>query len=104
MDDRRAAVTEAALDAVLDRAPEGTDVVLLEDTPDLTAVDFLVPASGTTDRLDELRRLDRLSVLQVLSAGTDRIEPYLPDHVTLCNARGARDGPVAEWILGARLG
>ena len=40
----------------------------------------------------------------MLSAGTDRIEPYLPPQVTLCNARGARDGPVAEWVLGALLG
>ena len=104
MDDRRAAITEVAFDAVRERAPDGSDVVLLEDTHDLTSVDFVVPASGTVDRLDELRSLDRLSVVQVLSAGTDRIEPYLPDHVTLCNARGARDGPVAEWILGALLG
>ncbi len=102
--DPRAAVTESALDAVRERAPDGADVVPLEATSDLTAVDFLVPRPATPDRLDELRSLDRLSVVQVLSAGTDRIEPYVPAHVTLCNARGARDGPVAEWILGALLG
>ena len=43
-------------------------------------------------------------MVQVLSAGTDRIEPCVPPQATLCNARGARDGPVAEWVLGALLG
>ena len=39
-----------------------------------------------------------------MSAGTDWIEDHMPPQATLCNARGARDGPVAEWILGALLG
>jgi phosphoglycerate dehydrogenase-like enzyme len=102
--DRRAAVTKSALAAVRERAPEDAEVVPLEETTDLSAVDFLVPPSATVDRLDELHSLDRLAVVQVLSAGTDRIEPYVPAHVTLCSARGARDGPVSEWILGALLG
>ena len=41
---------------------------------------------------------------QLLSAGTDWIETHLPPQVTLCSARGARDGPVAEWVLAALLG
>jgi phosphoglycerate dehydrogenase-like enzyme len=102
--DPRAAVTEAAIDAVRERAPDGADVVVLEETAQLTTVDFIVPRPASLDRLDELRSLERLSVVQVLSAGTDRIEPYVPADVTLCSARGARDGPVAEWILGALLG
>jgi phosphoglycerate dehydrogenase-like enzyme len=43
-------------------------------------------------------------VVQVLSAGTDWIEDRLPEGVTLCNARGARDVPVAEWVVAALLG
>jgi len=44
------------------------------------------------------------AVVQVLSAGTDWIENLMPTGAVLCNARGARDAPVAEWILGALLG
>ena len=74
------------------------------DAIDLHTIDFLVPPSGARGVLDALPRLTRLSVVQVLSAGTDWIEDHLPAQATLCNARGARDGPVAEWILGALLG
>jgi phosphoglycerate dehydrogenase-like enzyme len=102
--DHRAAVTRAAIEAVRDRAPTRVEVVPFEDTPDLKDVGFIVPTPGTDTRLDELAGLTRLAVVQVLSAGTDRIEPYLPPQTTLCNARGARDGPVAEWVLGALLG
>jgi phosphoglycerate dehydrogenase-like enzyme len=48
--------------------------------------------------------LRRLAVVQVLSAGTDWIEDRIPEQATLCSARGARDEPVAEWVLGALLG
>ncbi len=102
--DRRAAVTHVAIDAVRDRAPVEVEVVSFEDTLDLSDVDFIVPTPGTAGRFGELRDLTRLAVVQVLSAGTDRIEPCLPPQATLCNARGARDGPVAEWVLGALLG
>ena len=43
-------------------------------------------------------------MVQVLSAGTEWIEDRIPPGVTLCNARGARDAPVAEWVVGAVLG
>ena len=43
-------------------------------------------------------------MVQTLSAGTDWIEASVPGWVTLCNARGARDAAVAEWVVGALLG
>jgi phosphoglycerate dehydrogenase-like enzyme len=46
---------------------------------------------------------EELHVLQALSAGTDAIEDLIPPGVTLCNARGARDVPVAEWVVAALL-
>ncbi len=101
---RRAAVAPPAFDIVRERAPGGFEIVPIEDTLDLETVDFLVPPSGERDLLGELPQQARLSVVQVLSAGTDWIEDQLPPQVTLCNARGARDDPVAEWILGALLG
>jgi phosphoglycerate dehydrogenase-like enzyme len=54
--------------------------------------------------LDDLPGLSRLAVVQVLSAGTDWIEERVPRQATLCSARGARDAPVAEWVIGALLG
>ncbi len=99
-----AAVTGVALEAVRRRAPEGVEVVALEDI-DPHHIDFLVPPSGGGGGiLGVLPELGRLSVVQVLSAGTDWIEHRLPPQATLCSARGARDAPVAEWVLGALLG
>jgi phosphoglycerate dehydrogenase-like enzyme len=100
----RAAIAKHAVAAVRSRAPAGVEVVALADGVDLTTIDFLVPASGDKEVLDALPGLDRLAVVQVLSAGTDWIETLVPPQATLCSARGARDAPVAEWVLGALLG
>lgn len=99
----RAAVPARMVDAVRGRVGEDVEIVTLAEGLDLETIDFLVP-SFERHLLGELPGLNRLSVVQVLSAGTDWIEDHLPPQVTLCNARGARDGPVAEWILGALLG
>jgi phosphoglycerate dehydrogenase-like enzyme len=100
----RAAVAAPALETVRARAPDGVHVAALEDGVDLSGVDFLVPPSGYDRVLDALPGLQRLAVVQVLSAGTDQIEDRMPPQATLCSARGARDSPVAEWVLGALLG
>jgi phosphoglycerate dehydrogenase-like enzyme len=97
-------VIEPALEAVRARAPENVEVLLADDTVDLETVDFLVPGSVSPELLGRMPALTRLSVVQVLSAGTDWVEPYVPAQATLCSARGARDAPVAEWVLGALLG
>ncbi len=101
---RRAAVAAAAYETIRERAPGDVELVRIEDLPDLESVDFLVPPAGERDVLHVLPSLTRLSVIQVLSAGTDWVEAHVPPQATLCNARGARDAPVAEWILGALLG
>jgi phosphoglycerate dehydrogenase-like enzyme len=100
----RVAVTETAYDAVAARAPAGVTVERIEEGADVRAAQFLIPRAGDRTILDVLPTLDRLRVIQVLSAGTDWIEEHLPDGVTLCSAHGARDAPVAEWILAALLG
>jgi phosphoglycerate dehydrogenase-like enzyme len=71
---------------------------------DLQQVQFLVPRAGDRTIVDRLGELEHLRVIQVLSAGTDWIEDRVPAGVTLCSARGARDAPVAEWVLAALLG
>jgi phosphoglycerate dehydrogenase-like enzyme len=100
----RAAVVPAALDAFRERAPEGVEVVAIEAGLDLETVDFLVPSSAAKELLAALPEARRVAVIQLLSAGSDWIEDRLPAGATLCNARGARDGPVAEWVVAALLG
>ncbi len=95
---------EPALEAVRARAPEGVEVLLADDSVDLETVDFLVPGSVYPDLLERMPALTRVAVVQVLSAGTDWVEPYVPPQATLCSARGARDAPVAEWVVAALLG
>jgi len=97
-------VIEPALEAVRARAPGDVEVLAINGALDLQTVDFLVPSSESPAALEQLPGLDRVSVVQVLSAGTDWIEGRLPPQATLCSARGARDGPVAEWVVGALLG
>jgi phosphoglycerate dehydrogenase-like enzyme len=103
-DPLRAAVPERAAQVMRERAPQAVEVLVLEDGVDLETVDFLVPGFRGAGALDVLPSLTRLSVLQTLSAGTDHYEGLVPPRATLCSARGARDGPVTEWILGALLG
>jgi phosphoglycerate dehydrogenase-like enzyme len=98
----RAAVPEYVLEAIAARAPEAE--VLSLDRADLETIDFVVPTSDRRDVLDVLPDLRRLAVVQTLSAGTDWVQAVLPAQATLGSARGARDGPVAEWIVGALLG
>jgi phosphoglycerate dehydrogenase-like enzyme len=100
----RAGVTAIALDAVRARAPAGVEVIELTADVDLNEFDFLVPRAGDRSVLEPLPGLTRLAVLQVMSAGTDWVEAHVPEQAILCSARGARDGPVVEWILGALLG
>jgi len=100
----RAAVPRQAVRTISERAPEA-ELVAVEDHDDLRDIDFLVPIPRHQGEIaDMLDQLERLAVLQTLSAGVDRLEDVVPEHVTLCSARGARDEPVSEWVLGALLG
>jgi phosphoglycerate dehydrogenase-like enzyme len=97
-----AAVTDRAFDMVAELAPDTVDVRRLPDG--LDAAVFVLPDWMDREMLDAMPRLERLRVVQALSAGTDWIEARVPPWATLCNARGARDVAVAEWVVGALLG
>jgi phosphoglycerate dehydrogenase-like enzyme len=97
-----AAVNGYAFAVCSELAPDGVDVQRLPDGRD-DAV-FLFPDWSDRETLRALPRLERLRVVQTLSAGTDWIESSVPDWATLCSARGARDAAVAEWVVGALLG
>jgi len=64
---------------------------------------FVVPPQGPHPVLGLLARMPRLAVVQAASAGTEWLLPWVPENVTVCNARGVRDTAVAEWVLAAIL-
>jgi len=65
--------------------------------------EFLVPGAGDRRVLELLAEMPGLRVIQTLSAGVDWLLPFVPSGVTVCDAGGARDIPVAEWVLAAIL-
>jgi phosphoglycerate dehydrogenase-like enzyme len=71
---------------------------------DVSDVRFLATGPQSSLIAKQLGRFGQLEVLQTASAGTDWVEGCIGPRVTLCSARGARDAPVAEWVLGALLG
>ena len=97
-----AAVTARAFEVATELAPAGVEMRRLPDG--LDGATFVLPDWKDRETLDALPQLERLRVVQALSAGTDWIEALVPPWATLCNARGARDAPVAEWVVGALLG
>jgi phosphoglycerate dehydrogenase-like enzyme len=50
-----------------------------------------------------MAQMPSLKVVQTLTAGFDRVRPYVPAGVVLCNARGVHDASTAEWVLTAIL-
>src|SRR5487761_1107365 len=88
----------------------GTDVEIVSldgETPPagVADVEFYVPSFFPTRASGEVMRLmKRLRVVQTLTAGVDRLQPYVPAGAVLCNARGAHDAATAEWTVAAMLG
>jgi len=66
---------------------------------EVVVLPFGVPAS----RMPVLAKLPKLRLIQLMSAGAENAIPYVPPGVTLCNARGAHDPAVAEWIMAVIL-
>jgi phosphoglycerate dehydrogenase-like enzyme len=87
----------------------GTDVEIVEpDGGPLPAsvadVEFYVTSFSPTPPVGEaMRHMKRLRVVQTLTAGVDKLRPYLPAGAVLCNARGAHDAATAEWVVAAML-
>jgi phosphoglycerate dehydrogenase-like enzyme len=96
-----AAVTARAFDIAVELAPAGVQVRLRPDGRENAA--FVLPDYEDAETIDALPELSRLRVLQTLSAGTDWVEARVPAWASFCNARGARDASVAEWVVGALL-
>jgi phosphoglycerate dehydrogenase-like enzyme len=72
--------------------------------PDVGKVEFFVaPYATTAEALGVTERMPRLRVMQLLSAGYEHALPYLPNGVTLCNARGVHDASTAELAVALAL-
>lgn len=89
-----------ALPAGVDLVPVPPDAPL----PDMALVDVVVSAGRLPRGLREaLASPGRLRLLQTLTAGVDWLIGLVPEGVTVCNARGVYDVPLAEWAVGAIL-
>ncbi len=67
------------------------------------AAEFVVPSARDARVLEALPRMQALRVVQTLSAGVDWLLGSVPAGVTVCDAGGARDAAVAEWVVSATL-
>jgi phosphoglycerate dehydrogenase-like enzyme len=92
--------------------PPNVDLRLIppepDSVPDLREVELFVPFAGFTGKPVPLLELlagppGRLRVVQTTSAGVDWLIGRVPADVTVCNARGVYDAPMAEWVVGAIL-
>jgi phosphoglycerate dehydrogenase-like enzyme len=90
--------------------PAGVEVIELpahDDPaawPDLAEVGLLVAGFRDFERVRAaIPGLHRLRFLQTTSAGVDWLRGAVPDGVTVCNARGAFDDALAEWVVGVIL-
>jgi len=70
---------------------------------DLARVEMLIPPFGSRAVLEALPEMTSLRLVQTLESGVDWLLPSVPDHVTLCNSKGAHDAAVAEWIVAVVL-
>jgi phosphoglycerate dehydrogenase-like enzyme len=98
----------ATIDAgALGALPPDVELILAGDGPlpaEAADARMAIVSGGLPRRLDEvLAATPALEVLQTVSAGVDWIGDRVPDGVTLCNASGVHDTPVAEWVVGAIL-
>jgi phosphoglycerate dehydrogenase-like enzyme len=67
-------------------------------------VEFYVPPFFPGQQaVTAMAQMPRLKVVQTLTAGFDRVRPYVPAGAVLCNARGVHDASTAEWVLAAIL-
>src|SRR5215813_467264 len=64
---------------------------------------YIPPFFPPQPAIEAIAQMPRLRVVQVLTAGVDRLLPHIPPGVTLCNARGVHDASTAEWVVAAIL-
>lgn len=87
--------------------PPGLSPLLLEDGadpgPDARAADAMVFGYEMRHLVPRLAEFEHLRLLQTLNAGIEWLLPHVPPGVTVCNASGVHDIPVAEWVVASVL-
>jgi phosphoglycerate dehydrogenase-like enzyme len=84
--------------------PADVEVSVAEGpSTNLAEVEFWVPQFLRPPVPETLTNLDSLRVVQLLTAGADAWIGRLPDHVTLCDARGVHTSSTSEWAVTAIL-
>jgi phosphoglycerate dehydrogenase-like enzyme len=89
--------------------PDGLDVHVwnLDGSPGVDVLSevelYVMPYAFATVTGEVMARMPRLRVVQTLTAGYEHVVPYLPDGVTLCNARGVHDASTAELAVALTL-
>ena len=65
--------------------------------------DVIVFGAELRHLLPHLADIGGLRLVQTLNAGVEWLLPLVPERITVCNASGVHDGPVAEWVVTAIL-
>jgi phosphoglycerate dehydrogenase-like enzyme len=60
---------------------------------------FVMPYLSVHTHPELMARMPKLKVAQTLTAGYENVAPFVPEGVTLCNARGLHDASTAELAL-----
>ncbi|NEE00694.1 2-hydroxyacid dehydrogenase [Phytoactinopolyspora halotolerans] len=90
--------------------PDGFETHVWDSGDELPAPDvlarvdcYVMPYAFAPDTGDIIGRMPNLQVVQTLTAGFEHVKPYLPDGITLCNARGVHDASTAELAVALTL-
>lgn len=77
----------------------------VDDTPaSIDQVEIYVPTyMGSGAVYEIIQMMPKLRYIQLLTAGVDKVTPYMREGITLCNARGVHDLGTAEHTLGLIL-
>jgi len=100
-------VPSTALRAELGDLPESIRLVDhapgIDLGPEHLEAEVIVFGFEQRELLGRLGEFASLRLVQSLSAGVEAILPAIPDGVTLTNAAGVHDIPVAEWVVAMLL-
>ncbi|MFN3258690.1 MAG: NAD(P)-dependent oxidoreductase [Ilumatobacter sp.] len=103
-DERVVLAPSTIIDEAFGVVPEGFSLRVLDEGvapgTDELAAEVLVLGAELRHLMPRLAEFERLELVQTLNAGIEMMLPHIPPGVTLCNASGVHDIPVAEWVVG----
>jgi phosphoglycerate dehydrogenase-like enzyme len=99
---------DESAEEIMGGLPDGMRADVWTGDPDLPAsadeVEVVIPPFPVlSPHLELLADLPKLRLIQLQSAGAEKVIPFVPPGVMLATARGAHDATVAEWIMSVIL-